>query len=174
MKRIAVASALMVMLSAAAAQAQAPAPGPEHQKLVVFVGTWTGEGMMEASPFGKGGPTRSTMTCSRFAGGYHLVCDSDDSMPMGEVKAHSVYGYDTEKKQYYSFGIESNGFGGPMTAKVEESDWTFEGNGTMQGKSFWYRTVLRIVSPNELTYSSEYSEDGRTWNVHAMGRMVKK
>jgi hypothetical protein len=176
MKRIAIATALMIVLFALAAKAQTtpPPPGPEQKKLAVFIGTWTGEGKEEATPFSKGGAVKSTMNCGWFTGGYHLVCDSDDSGPTGKIKAHSLYGYDAEKKQYYTFGIESTGYGGPMSAKVDGSTWTFEGSDTVSGKTYWFRTIVKLTSPTELTYKSEYSEDNKTWKPEAEGKMVKK
>lgn len=176
MKRILVASVVMTVLFALAAQAQTtpPPPGPEHKKLGVFVGTWTGEGKAETTPFGKGGAIKSTMTCGWFTGGYQLVCDSDDSGPMGKIKGHSLYGYNVDKKQYFGFGIDSSGFGGPATTKVDGSTWTFEGNDTMGGKTYWFRTVVRLTSPSEMTFKSDYSEDGKTWKPQAEGKMTKK
>jgi hypothetical protein len=166
----------MIMLFSLAAQAQTtpPAPGPEHKKLSVFIGTWTGTGKAETTPFGKGGATGGTMACGWYAGGYHLVCDSEDSGPMGKTKGHGIYGYNTEKKQYYSFGIDSMGFGGPGAAKVDGSAWTFEGSDSMGGKTYWFRTAVKLVSPNELTYRSEYSEDGKAWKLQSEGKMVMK
>jgi opacity protein-like surface antigen len=176
MKRMVAVSVVMIVLLAAAAQAQTtpPPPGPEHKKLGVFLGAWTGDGKAETTPFGKGGATKGTMTCASYAGGYQLVCDSDDSGPTGNIKSHAIYGYNVEKKQYFSFGIDSNGYGGPGTAKVDGSTWTFEGSDTFGGKTYWFRTAVKLVSPTELTYKSEYSDDGKTWKVQAEGKMAKK
>ncbi|MBZ5500505.1 MAG: DUF1579 domain-containing protein [Acidobacteriia bacterium] len=176
MKRICAASFVMIMVFALAARAQTtpPPPGPEHKKLSVFVGTWIGEGKAETSPLGKGGVVKNSMKCGWFTGGYHLVCDSEDSGPMGIVKSHGIYGYSAEKKQYFSFGVDSTGFGGPGTARVDGSNWTFEGSDVMGGKTIWFRTVVRLTSSAELSYKSEYSEDGKSWKPQAEGKMAKK
>ena len=176
MKRIVLGFAITLMLFALAAQAQTspPPPGPEQKKLGAFVGTWTGEGKAETTPFGKGGAVKSTMTCRWFTGGYHLVCDSEDSGPMGVIKGLGVYGYNADKKEYVNFGIDSFGFGGPGTAKVDGAAWTFEGSDTMGGKTYWFRTVVKFASPSEITYKSDYSEDGKTWKPQAEGKMTKK
>jgi hypothetical protein len=175
MKRVVAASAVMVLLLVLAAQAQTtPPPGPEHKKLGVFVGTWTGDGKSETTPFGKGGATKSAMTCAWYAGGYQLVCDSDDSGPMGKTKAHTIYGYNVDKKQYFSFGIDSTGYGGPGTARVDGSTWMFEGSDTFGAKTYWFRTAVKLASPAELAYKSEYSDDGKTWKAQSEGKMAKK
>jgi hypothetical protein len=176
MKRIAMATAVMIAFFALAAQAQTTpsAPGPEAKKLGVFLGTWSGAGKAETTPLGKGGATSGTMTCAWYSGGYQLVCDSDDTGPMGKVKSHSLYGYNTEKKQYYNFGIDSTGFGGPGNAMVEGSTWTFTASDIMGGKTYWFRTVVKLISPNEINYRSEYSEDNKAWKLQAEGKMTKK
>ncbi len=176
MKRITFAVTLIVLLIAIAAQAQMtpPPPGPEQKKLGVFVGTWTGEGKAEATPFGKAGTTKGTMTCAWFTGEYQLVCDSEDSGPMGKIKSQSIYGYNVQKKHYFFFGIDSTGYAGPGTARVDGSSWMFEGVDTMEGKTYHFRTAVKLVSPNEMTYKSDYSEDGKNWKLQSEGRMAKK
>jgi hypothetical protein len=170
-----IASIVMMVLVALAAQAQTtPPPGPEQKKLAAFLGTWTGEGKMEASPFGKAGTTKSTMACAWFTGEYQLVCDSEDSGPMGKIKAHSIFGYSAEKKHYFSFGIDSAGYAAPGTAKVDGSSWTFEGTDTIGGKAYWFRTAVKLASPKELSYKSEYSEDGKSWKLQGEGKMTRK
>ena len=176
MKHILVAAGLVALFFALAAQAQTtpPPPGPEQKQLGVFVGTWAGEGKMEATPFGKAGTTKGTMTCLWYTGEYQLVCDSEDSGPMGKIKSHSIYGYNVEKKHYFSFGIDSTGFAGPGTAKVDRSSWTFEATDTMAGKTYHFRTVVKLEPPNELAYKSEYSEDGKSWKLAGEGKLTKK
>ena len=167
--------ALAILCLSMTAMAQtAPVPGPEQKKLDVFVGSWNGSGKVEATPMGKAGPTTGTMTCSWYPGGFFLVCDSVDSGPMGKIQSHSLYGYHADKKQYIMFGVDSTGFGGPGTAKVEGSAWTFDSNDTIGGKRVWFRTVVSLPSPKDLTWKSEFSEDGKTWKLAGEGKMTKK
>ncbi len=155
------------------AQTTPPTPGPEVKRLGVFVGTWTGEGKLEDSPFGKGGLIKSTMTCAWYTGGFHLVCESVDVGPMGTLKAHSVYGYSVDKKQYFDFGIDSTGFGSMGSAKVDGSNWTFEGADTVGGKNVRFHTVVHLSSLTEMTYKSEFSEDGKIWKAMSEGKLTK-
>ena len=80
------------VLSAAIAQ-QAPAPGPENKKLGYFVGKWTTEGELKASPMGPGGKITSTDTCEWFDGGFAVICRSDGTTPMGPSKSVGIMGY---------------------------------------------------------------------------------
>lgn len=176
MKHILVVAGLVALLFALAAQAQTtpPLPGPEQKQLGVFVGSWAEEGNMEATPFGKAGTTKGTMTCAWYTGEYQLVCDSESSGPMGKIKSHGIIGYNVEKKHYFSFGIDSTGYAGPGTVKVDRSSWTFEATDTISGKTYHFRTVVKFVSPNEQTYKSEYSEDGKNWKLMSEGKMTRK
>ncbi len=166
---------VLLLIAATAALAQKPpAPSPEVKKLGVFVGSWMGEGKMVTTPFSPGGVAQSTMTCKWYQGGYHLVCDAEDSGPAGKNFGHSIYGYDSEKKQYFTYGIESSGFAGPGGAAVDGSTWMFDAKTAMAGKPVWYRTAIKFASPKELSWKSEYSEDGKTWKPQGEGKLVKK
>ncbi len=175
MKRKVLFAVVLLLITAAVALAQKPqTPGPEQKKLGVFVGSWTGEGKLETTPFTKGGVAQSTMTCKWYQGGYHLVCDAEDSGPAGKNFGHSIYGYDTEKKQYFTFGIESSGFAGPGGVSVNGSTWMFDAKATMAGKPLWYRTGVNFTSPTGISWKSEYSEDGKSWKLLGEGKMLKK
>ncbi len=175
MKRQVSFTVVLLLIVAEAAWAQKPpAPSPELKKLGVFVGSWTGDGKLMTTPFSPGGIMHSTMTCNWYHGGYHLVCDAEDSGPAGKNFGHSIHGYDAEKKQFFTYGIESSGFAGPGGATVDGSTWMFDAKTTMTGKPFWYRTNMRFASPTQLSWKSEYSEDGKAWKPLGEGKLAKK
>ena len=82
------------VLMAAKAQ-QAPTPGPEQKKLGYFVGKWTTEGEMKASPMGPGGKITSTDTCEWFDGGFAV------DLPLGR---HDADGTEQERRDH---GLQS-------------------------------------------------------------------
>ncbi len=168
MKRIVIASALILLISGLAAQT----PTPEQKKLGVFVGSWSGEGKVEANPFGKGGVLRSTMTCRWYPGGFHIVCDQEDNGPMGKSSGHWIYGYRPDKKEYVSFGIDSTGYADTGTARVDGNTWTFESSAAVGGKDIRFRTAVTI-SPTEIAYKGSYSEDGKTWKPQGEGKLTR-
>jgi hypothetical protein len=175
MKRIVIVSVVMMLLFALAAQAQTTPPGPEHKKLGVFVGTWTTEAKIEASPFNKGGTSKNTTSCAWYTGEYQVVCDADASGPSGKSKSHMILGYSVERKRYFSFGISSNG-GSPdlLLCSFDGSVWTYEGNANRGGKTYQRRYVGKFAPTNEFNYKWEYSEDGKNWKVSSEGKMTKK
>jgi hypothetical protein len=174
MKRIVIASVVMMLLFALAAQAQTPPPGPEHKKLGVWLGNWTGESKDEDSPFGKGGLTKSTSSCTWFSGEYQVVCNGEHSGPAGTTKVLDILGYSVAKKQYFVFFAESTGDSAMIPGKVDGSVWTYETSDTVQGKTYQFRVAFKFASPKEYTFKSEYSEEGKTWKLLGEGKSVKK
>jgi hypothetical protein len=174
MKRTVIASVVMTLLFALAAQAQTPPPGPEHKKLGLWLGTWTGEGKDEATPFGKAGTSKSTSSCTWFTGEYQVVCNADYSGTNGKGKALYILGYSMTKKQYFVFFNNSDGDSGMIPGKVDGSVWTFENSDTVGGKTYQFRTVFKFASPDQNSSKSEYSEDGKNWKVSAEGKGTKK
>jgi Protein of unknown function (DUF1579) len=86
-----------------------PGPSPEHKKLAAFVGTWEDEAEMKPGPFGAGGKMRLTETCRWFTGGFSIVCHTQTTGFMGDLKSLSVLGYDPEEKVYRLYEFNSTG-----------------------------------------------------------------
>ena len=118
----------LVVPAAAAAQAskQPPKPGPEHQRLSYFVGKWTSEGEMKASPMGPGGKMTGTDSCEWFEGHFAVICHSDGKTPMGPSKSIAIMSYSSEEKVYTYYGVDNS----PMTmasvphGTVQGNTWT--------------------------------------------------
>ena len=91
-----------------AQQPVTPQPSPAHKKLAAFVGTWKDEAEIKPSPLGPGGKMSLTETCNWFTGGFSIVCYSETTGVMGELKALTVFTYDPEEKVYrfYECGAE--------------------------------------------------------------------
>jgi hypothetical protein len=176
MKRIVIASVVMMLLFALAAQAQTPPPGPEHKKLADFVGTWATEGKHEVTPWGgKAGTYKDTTACRWFAGEYQVICDVDATGPSGTYKSHMITGYSAQRKQYYSFSINSLGGSSQLRImKVDGSTWTYEGSNTSTGKTYQIRFAGKFPSSKEWVYKWEYSEDGKNWKTYSEAKMTKR
>jgi hypothetical protein len=172
--RITLAAVIVAGLTAAVGGEQPPGPSPEQKKLDVFMGTWAMAGTAEAAPWSPAGPITGTMTCRWFAGGFHIVCDADETGPMGRLQSHSVFGYSVERARYENYGIDSMGFGGATTGTLASDVWTFEGSETIGGKSFSFRMVLTVTSPGEFAWKGSYSDDGATWKATGAGKGTKR
>src|SRR5690349_9072104 len=89
--------ALMSVMTAIAQEpAGLPRPSPEHKKLGVFVGTWKDEAELKPGPLGSGGRMSLTETCDWFTAGFNIVCHTDTTGFLGDLKTLSVLTYDAE------------------------------------------------------------------------------
>ena len=146
-------------------------PGPEIQKLGYYVGTWKGEGETKGGPFGKAGKLSSNMTCNWFAGGFHLVCQGDETGPSGTRAFYAITSYDEASKAYTEYSISSFG------------DTEYERHGTLVGDSLTYlgdvgastkfRYTEAHVSPVLYTYRAEVTQGGKPWTTIAEGKITK-
>lgn len=155
--------------------AGAPQPSPEHKKLAVFVGTWKDEAEMKPSPFGPGGKMSLTETCEWFTGGFSLVCHSETTGFMGDVKTLTVLNYDPGEKVYTYYGLNSMGQSDLAKGIVEGDTWTWNGESKMGGKLIHSRSTIKLPSPDSATMKSEISVDGGPWTpvMELKGSRVK-
>jgi hypothetical protein len=150
-----------------------PQPGPEQQKLTRFVGTWKMESTLQASPFGPAGSATGTETCRMFEGGWHLVCDSSGTGPMGALKSHFIMTYDRGAKQYRYFAINAYPDAETATGTVSGNTWTWTSRMDIAGKTIHSRFILTETSPTVHTFTWESSEDGKSWKTVMEGKSTK-
>lgn len=169
----------LVLFAAAVGVAQeapeAPKPTAEHKALGMWVGSWAGKGEMKPGPFGPGGPMSWTESCSWFEGAeFHVVCKSNGSGPMGEMKGLGVMGYNPAKKVYTHYGVDSTGWSGFSEGTKSGDSWTFESEETMGDKKFKSRFTMKMDSPTKMHFHWEMSEDGTNWTRMMEGTSEKK
>lgn len=151
-----------------------PKPGAEQANLAKFAGTWKMEGKMESGPLGPGGPMTGTETCRMFDGGFHLVCESSGTGPMGPMKGHAIMTYDSTAKQYRYFAVNSAMPDAEMsTGTKTATGWRWTSKGNMGGKVIHSRFVITEKSPTVHTYVWEMSEDGKKWMKAMEGTSTK-
>lgn len=154
---------------------QMPKPGPEHQRLAYFVGDWTQEGEMKASPFGPAGKVTGTDHNEWFPGNFFILMHSEMKGPMGTDKSLEIAGYNTEEKQYTFYSIDSMGIGDSAKGTVDGDTWTWTGESKMGGKVIKSKFVIKEVSPTVYNYKFDMSTDGgSTWTNVMEGKATKK
>jgi Protein of unknown function (DUF1579) len=163
--RVLVAFGVVSAVGVQVGTAQAPKPGPEHQKLGYFVGKWKVEGEMKPGPMGPGGKMSSTDTCEWFEGGFSVVCRAEGQTPAGPSKALGILGYNTEQKVYTYYGVDNTMMTMPSVPKgTRKGDtWTYTDEGTMGGKKFQTRVVIKEVSPTEHTFKMDMAGPDGKW-----------
>lgn len=169
--------ALSIGIGHAEEPAEIPMPEltPEHKKLEVWVGEWSGSGEMKPGPFGPGGPMNWTEKCSWFGDtGFHIVCKSEGTGPMGPSKGLGIISYNTEKKVYTHVGIDTGGWMGISEGTLSGNDWTFQSKETMGDKTYHSRFTMKMDCPSKMAFQWEMSEDGENWAVMMDGTSAKK
>lgn len=151
----------------------APTPGQEQKNIARFAGTWKMEGTMHASAFGPGGAMTGSETCRMLEGGWHLVCDTTGSGPMGAMKGHAALTYDRAAKQYRYFSVNNMPDADMATGTLAGNTWTWTSKMDMGGKTMHSRFVIVEASPTRHTHKWEMSEDGRTWKAAMEGTSTK-
>ncbi len=178
MKRAAAAILLTVCILASVTRAQPPQqppkPGPEHKWMDDFVGRWTGEGDMKASPFGPAGKLTYTEDVEWFPGGFFLVMHYEAKDPKGEAKGLVVMGYNAEEKVYFTRTIDSWGEDFSFKGPVEGDTWTQTSpEFKRDGKLMQTRYVQKILSPTSYSFKMEYSTAGGPWITYMEGKSTK-
>ena len=146
-----------VVTVAAQEPAKPPQPSPEHKKLGVFAGTWSDEAVMKAGPFGPGGKINLKETCAWFTGGFSLVCHTEATGYLGQVKTLTVLTYDPEEKNYALHEFNSVGWSGAAKGTVDGDTWTFDGESKIGGRMVKTRSTIKMSAPDSALMRSEVS-----------------
>lgn len=147
-----------------------PRPGPEVKKLEYFVGRWTSTGEMKPGPMGPGGVMRVSNTCEWFQGGFHVVCRSQGTTPAGPTQGLGIISYNPERKHYSYYSIDNSGMPpDPVRGSFSGDTWLWEGEGTMGGQQIKGRYTMKVVSPDEYSWTWEMQMAGQPWTTVATG-----
>jgi len=160
----AVMSAAGLQFAAAEAQ-QAPKPGPEHARLAYFVGKWTAEGEMKPGPMGPGGKMTTSDNCEWFEGHYSVICHSEGTTPTGPTKSIGILGYSPEEKVYTYYGVDNSSMTMASVPKgtLKGDTWTYTDAGTMGGKKYKSRVIIRELSPTSYSFKMDMQGPDGKW-----------
>jgi hypothetical protein len=158
--------ASVISLQLAVAQGgQPPKPGPEHERLGYFVGKWTAEGDVKPGPMGPGGKMKTTDNCEWFEGRYSVICRSEGTTPMGPSKSIGILGYNPEDKVYTYYGVDNSGMTMSSVPKgtLKGDTWTYLDQGTMGGKPYKSRVVIKELSPSSYSFKMDMQGPDGKW-----------
>jgi hypothetical protein len=167
-----------ILAAAVAARAEEkkagpPKPGPEVKKLAYFTGTWTSEGEIKANPIMPAGKMTSTDVCTWYAGGFHVVCNSKGTGPMGKMSGLGILGYNTEEKVYTYNGIDNTGHLETSKGTTDGKTWSYTSEDKMGGKTMYGRYTIGDLQPDSYSFSWAMSEDNKTWNTVMEGKTTR-
>jgi hypothetical protein len=151
-----------------------PKPGPEHAKLAYFVGKWTSEGELKASPYGPPGKFTFTETCGWLPGNFALECNSEGTMAGMTVKGLSVMSYDAGEGKYIYF--ESNNMGQNTYSKgtVDGDTWTWTSDSQMNGKTLHSQFTLKRLNNDTASYKYEIGAGSDPLAVIMEGKQMRQ
>ena len=167
---------MCVLASVTLAQApqQSPKPGPEHKWMGYFVGHWTAEADVKASPFGPAGKFTYTEDGEWFPGGFFVVMHWEEKGPRGEAKGLTVMGYNAEEKVYTSHGFDgSRGKTSAFKGTVQGDTLTLTSEGKMGGKPVKSRYIAKQLSATSFSFKIETSTEGGPWSTIMEGKSTK-
>jgi hypothetical protein len=132
-------------------------------KLAVFVGNWTAEGDVFATPLGPAGKTTGS-TSLEMLGNSFLVGHYQDKGPSGESRGVEVYGYDTAKKTGTWVGFDKSGVSTTGTWSVSGNNWVMTGTMQLPGKTMEQKcSIVVAVDGMSVSGTCELSTDGKSW-----------
>jgi hypothetical protein len=157
--------ATAILVGSGVAQGPTRRPGAEQTRMGYFAGRWIVDGEYKPSPFGSGGKYKGRETCGWFSGGFHLVCRSEGSGPMGLGTGLSIMSFDPAERTYTYHAINSFGDGFFVRGTVNGPVWTFNSEHQVEGKAVKSRVTLTEESPTSYAFRMESSVDGGPWMV---------
>lgn len=164
--------ALLTSVAAAQQPSEAPKPGPEQKRIGYFAGDWNFQGEAKPSPLGPAGKITTTESCTWSAGGFHLVCRTKGTGPMGASTAQSTMSYDAGRKTYTYHSVNSMGSVIFVRGQVDGKVWTWTDEVAMDGKTIKIRAIVTEESPTAYSFKLE-AGDGGTMAVVEEGRATK-
>jgi len=156
--------------------AQTPPRTPEVQRLEAFVGTWTTEGNVEASPMGPARTWKGTLKGDWAPGGFAVIRFDDEKDGSGDAqRTIFLFHFDAKGKTHRAFMVGGDGTGdlGILSFGADSMTWEWDVSAP-DGKRLALRGTLKPLSGAVRAYEEAYSEDGKTWKVYAHSRDTRK
>jgi hypothetical protein len=152
-----------------------PTEAAAIDQLGAFLGHWRTTGEMRETNYSKARKkSDDEMTCQWTPNHGFLICDQLIHKPQGVENELSIYTYDEKDHSYAFFGVGREDKEARTTKlTIQHRVWTYSDESVEGGKHVQFRTVNRFVSPKEVTWRSEYSEDGSHWILMGEGRDIR-
>jgi hypothetical protein len=108
--------------------------------------------------------------CRWTAGGFGLTCtETVDIGGTKETEPYLIY-YDPISKKYEEHGVRSTGEIENQTGTVIGDTWTWLGEGTVAGKVFHTRYIMKFVSKDSYEYTDEWGEGEKPMELGMSGK----
>jgi hypothetical protein len=151
-----------------------PKPTESHKKLEKLAGTWSGDEKMNPSPFGPGGTARGRYNCRVDIDGFFVLQDYVQEQD-GRVsyRGHGIFGYDSERKEFTWYWVDSMGMVPPSPSRGQWSGDTLQFEHEPMGERRG-RYTFKFPDDRTFTFTIENSQDGgKTWQLFMDSRYRK-
>jgi hypothetical protein len=146
---------------AGAAPRHAAAQDAGLDRLDVWVGRWHVEAESRTTAFSKPGSTSADLSCGWTASHQFVVCESRIASSQDTTVQLTVYG--AADSGFVSTTIVPGGAPPHRSRIMVDGDrWTYENPDGASSSTRW-RTVNEFVSPTEMRWAAQYSNNGGPW-----------
>lgn len=162
---------LLFCLCAAPALADAPAASGIDRLAALLPGTWKTTGETFDSQFTKAGKVDyvADRDCWKEAAEYKCVF-----VVNRKLQLLSIFSWDAQDGLYHENQITVAGPSPVFNIMVKGSVWTYTQDGEdKQGNVYHYRKVRDYSQPGAVSFTGEYSLDGKTWVTIEKGTETK-
>jgi hypothetical protein len=163
------------VLSVSTAARTTPSKTEATDTLGMFLGHWRTTGEMKETPYSKARrKSDDEMTCQWMPNRGFLICDQLIHRPQGIGNELSIYTYNEKDHNYAFFGIGREDKEARTTKlTIQDNVWTYADEADEAGRHVQFRTLNTFISPKEVTWRSEYSEDGAHWILMGEGKDMR-
>jgi len=114
---------------------------------------------------GPGGKMTTTDDCEWFEGHYSVVCHSEGTAPSGPTKSIGILSYSPEEKVYTYYGVDNSSMTMASVPKgtVKGDTWTYTDAGTMGGKKYKSRVIIKELSPTSYSFKMDMQGPDGKW-----------
>ena len=176
MKQTIAAFAFLTLVSALSSRAQTetPRPGPEHKKLNVWVGDWTYEKEIQATPLGPAGKSSGRMSGKPIFDGFFVQVSGERTGATGTFSWFEIWAYDAIQKKYIWTGYGNDGDVNSGTCIFDGRIMNYSGTVLLGEKQYGIRgTVVVDTDLMNMVENRQLSIDGRTWMPYFRSDFVK-
>jgi len=155
-------------------------PKAELAKLDQFVGTWSGDEVMNFPGMPPNTKTKATITGKKILGGMYVMSNYKGGWEGADGKwvdfeGMSLTTYDATKGTYREWWFDSmSGSGSESKGKwLDDKTYYGESSGDMGGQPFQQRSNTKIISPTKYTMKMEW-DMGQGWMTVMEGTYTKQ
>jgi hypothetical protein len=156
---------LAVLLLPAAVAAQRPDMVP----LGAFLGKWHSVGESHPTQYSQAGRSDATLECVWSAGFRFLACDMQIVAGADSIEQLSAFGPASDGQHFVCYAVTPGGRPAYFSrVTIAGHTWTYDNPDAPATGTRW-RTINEFVTPGEMHWRVQFSDDGARWTTTMEG-----